>query len=71
MSEQTTETDMDDVDLRKLSAIELIVLLDRSFPVRSIILGETVESAHRYAGRRDLVDELIAMKLEDEARDDE
>jgi hypothetical protein len=37
---------------------ELIALLDRQYPPRCIRMGETPESAHRYAGMRELIDNL-------------
>ena len=47
---------------------ELIDLLDAVFPPRCILPGETVESAHRYAGIRQLVDELVQWKADEVER---
>lgn len=57
-----------DIDLRKLSAIELVVLLDKAHPPRCIQKGETLEDAQRYAAVREWIDELVAIKDEDEDR---
>lgn len=40
-------------------SVDLIKELDRSFPPRCIRSNESVEDAHRYAGRRELIDELL------------
>jgi hypothetical protein len=45
-----------------LSSIDLINLLDESFPPRCIRFGETEIQAHRYAAMRELIDELVEMK---------
>jgi hypothetical protein len=55
----------DDIDLRELSALDLINLLDRVHPHRNISVGESEIEAHRRAGARDLIDELLAMAEED------
>lgn len=41
---------------------DLIEWLDKQYPPRCIQKGESLEDAHRYAGRRDLIDELLAHK---------
>jgi hypothetical protein len=43
----------------------LIDLLDKLFPHRCILPGQTMESAHRYAGLRQLIDELVELKREE------
>lgn len=55
----------EDVSLRELSALDLIALLDRSHPHRNIAVGESEIEAHRRAGARDLIDELLAMVEEE------
>ena len=52
--------------ISSLSARELISLLDTAYPNQCIRPGETLESAHRYAGARDLIDELIATLAEED-----
>lgn len=47
------------------SAYDLIRLLDRTVPARCIRLGEDPIAAHRYAGSRELVEELVAMMNEE------
>jgi hypothetical protein len=54
-----------------MSAYELITRMDAGFPPRCIGLNESVESAHRYAGLRDFIDELVEIKKEEETSDDE
>jgi hypothetical protein len=69
MVNQETE----EISFRAMSAYELIEHLNQAFPVRSIILGETEAQAHRYAGRRDLIDELMAaveMEREEDAAEE-
>lgn len=41
---------------------DLIDWLDKHFPPRCIKPGETPEDAHRYAGKRELVDWLIEIR---------
>lgn len=48
--------------LLETSAYDLIENLDRQFPARCIQPHETLEEAHRYAGKRELIDELLATK---------
>lgn len=43
---------------------ELIDLLDKSFPHRCLRLGEDVSEHHRYAGVREMIDELIEWRNE-------
>jgi hypothetical protein len=39
-------------------SVDLIAELDRAFPARCIKHNESAIDAHRYAGRRELIDEL-------------
>lgn len=55
----------DEIDLRELSALDLIKLLDQSHPHENIRIGETEIEAHRRAGQRDLIDSLLAMAEDD------
>jgi hypothetical protein len=50
---------------------DLINLLDKAYPHRCLALGESPEAAHRYAGARELIDELIALKQEELEGQDE
>ena len=45
---------------------ELLRELNATFPARCIRKGETLEDAHRYAGKRELIDYLITHMEEDE-----
>lgn len=38
---------------------ELIAQLDKAYPARCIQHNESATDAHRYAGRRQLIDELL------------
>lgn len=58
----------DEIDLRGLSAYALIELLAKITPHQCIVPGQPEWHAHRYAGRRELVDELLSLKDEDEER---
>lgn len=50
---------------------QLIERLNESFPHRCLLPGETQESAFRYAGMRQLIDELLELKrVELEAHDE-
>jgi hypothetical protein len=49
---------VDHTDL-PLGSYDLIKLLDKIYPHRCILPNETLESAHRYAGTRALIDELV------------
>lgn len=46
----------------RMSAFELIDALDKLFPERCISPLDSLESAHRYAGRRELINELLEIK---------
>lgn len=59
----------DPSDLITMKATALIEILHEKFPNRCIQKGETLEDAHRYAGQRQLVDILLALKAQ--AEDDE
>lgn len=43
----------------------LIKHLEAQFPARCIQPDETLEEAHRYAGKRELVEELVAKMAEE------
>lgn len=45
---------------------DLIGYLDKAYPHRCISPGESLEMAHRYAGIRQLIDELMEWKREEE-----
>lgn len=40
---------------------DLIAALNEAFPARCVRPGESMEDAHRYAGRRDVVEFLISL----------
>jgi len=44
-----------------LHAADLVEMLDAEFPARCIGPSQTPEDAHRYAGKRDLVDFLLRL----------
>ena len=44
---------------------QLIEDLDSTFPPRCIRKGETLEEAHRYAGKRELIEVLISSSEEE------
>lgn len=50
------------------TAAELIDDLDKLFPPLCIRAGEPIEEAHRYAGKRELVNFLLRLKAEAEKR---
>ncbi|EEE43296.1 hypothetical protein [Roseibium alexandrii] len=52
-----------------LDSSTLIEELDKMFPNKCIGKGETAEEAHRYAGRRELIDELKELKRQTEEDD--
>lgn len=61
----------DDIDFATMSAYELIAMLDAAFPHQCIQKNQTEIDAHREAGRRELIDELVtAMNDERSARTD-
>lgn len=62
---------MDEIDFATMTAYQLIEHLDAAFPHQCIKQGQTAESAHRYAGQRELIDLLLsAMAAEQNARSD-
>lgn len=54
----TQKNPLDDGELPR-DSYTLIDLLNKAFPHRCILPGETPEAAHRRAGVRDLIDELM------------
>jgi hypothetical protein len=55
----------ENLDFATMSAYDLINALDAGYPHECIKLGQTTESAHRDAGRRELIDNLVlAMRAE-------
>jgi hypothetical protein len=53
--------------LSQLSARELVARLDKEYPHKCVARGESIEDANRYAGTRELIDELVnAIEEEDE-----
>ena len=51
------------------SSRELIELLNDFYPHRCVALGEPETAAHRYAGIRELVDELVTWQAEQDEYD--
>ena len=52
----------DDPDFAVMSAHQLIDWLDTDFPHRCVGVNETELAAHRYAGKRELIDMLVSIK---------
>lgn len=48
---------------------DLIQVLDEEYPQRCVGRSETIEEAQRYAGKRELIDELISLVQEMEEND--
>lgn len=46
-------------------AADLVSELDAIYPAQCILPGQSPEDAHRYAGKRELIDELLAWRDED------
>lgn len=42
------------------TAEQLVADLDKAYPARCVSYGESLEAAHRYAGKRELIDELLS-----------
>ncbi|MDR3473422.1 MAG: hypothetical protein P4M09_17320 [Devosia sp.] len=60
----------DEIDFATMTAYQLIDMLNAAYPHQCIQLGQSETSAHRYAGRREMIDELINAKIAEElARD--
>lgn len=57
-----TEDFQESVDIDVMSARELINHLDEMYPERCISPMDSLESAHRYAGRREVINELIFLR---------
>ena len=47
-----------------VKSIDLIEMLDKTYPARCSKKGESEIEAHRYAARRELIDELLVAKQE-------
>lgn len=62
-----TEAPKEPEQLLAVYSFDLIEALDRAYPKRCIQPGESLEDAHRYAGKRELIDELLELKREQEA----
>lgn len=62
---------LEDADLRDLTAYDLIEALSAAFPHRCIGKTETEIDAHRYAGKRELIDWLVAVKFAEQEPDDD
>ena len=56
------------MDELPLYASELVEELNNLFPPRCITPGQTLEDAHRYAGKRELVEMLAAVAARSDAR---
>jgi hypothetical protein len=52
----------EDLDFATMSAHQLIDALDAAFPHQCILPGQSLDQAQRYAGRRELIDELVTAK---------
>lgn len=64
--------DTSDKPISVMSAIELIESLDAAYPHHTILKGQSLEDAHRYAGRRDVIDELLSvLAMEKEGYNDD
>jgi len=68
--------DLAETPLSVMSAYDLIDLLNTDYPHRCLAPGEDVREAERYAGKRELVDMLMAIReeernTEEDARDAE
>lgn len=55
-----------EMNVSTLSAPELVEVLNLHYPPKCIQPGETLEDAHRYAGKRELVDFLITILKREE-----
>ncbi len=49
----------EELDFATMTAYQLIEALDAAYPHQCIQPHQTEISAHRYAGRREMVDELV------------
>jgi hypothetical protein len=64
----STETEDQTLPEFPTSSRELLVLLHKHYPPRCVAYNESEISAHRYAGMRELIDELMVWQEEaDEA----
>ena len=60
----STETEEQTLPEFPTSSRELLVLLHKHYPSRCIAYNESEISAHRYAGMRELIDELMVWQEE-------
>lgn len=60
----------DELDFALMSAYQLIEQLDKAFPHQCILPNEPEWKAHRYAGKRELIDELMTAKAAEIANRD-
>lgn len=58
--------DQAELDFATLTAYQLIEALDAAYPHQCILPGQPEWQAHRDAGRRQLIDELLAAKREEQ-----
>jgi hypothetical protein len=47
-----------------LNSLDLLKDLHAGYPARCILPGQPPEDAHRYAGKRELIDDLLAWAAE-------
>lgn len=66
MSQPEDKHDFGELDEIPRDSYELIDALNAAYPHRCILPGETLESAHRYAGLRQLIDGLLELKREEQ-----
>jgi hypothetical protein len=48
---------------------QLIEELDRLYPAKCIAIGEDAALAHRYAGKRELIESLLALRDSQDSQD--
>jgi len=57
---------MSNIEQLPIYATDLVLQLDKYLPHRCVRSGEPLEDAHRYSGKRDLVDFLLRLLEKDE-----
>jgi len=62
MDKSGNPIDEEMIQIESMSAIDLIEILDSAYPERCLSPMDTIESGHRYAGRRELINELVYIK---------